>query len=702
MTRTATNPDTGERVALIDGAWVPIQGTATHQDTGDQLYKIDGRWMPAEEQRVSSVVQTNPMVERARAAGYTDEQISEMINPPDVVKMPGVGELDSSIILGMGRRGKQGQLALQQLFGADVDDELADMQRADERGGLADRKGAMVGGMAPYLPLMMLNPTTAAGAVGMGLAEGAAEAATQPVYGEDENFWLEKFKQFGKEATIGAGLPIAADVGGRIATNLRNAPATVGDTLTRPSTGRGRIARMEGDELADRTGISLSEYERGQNEGAGLMETVAAESLWNRNQAQAIREVKAKEFETFIDRFIDEQGISQLPRKDVAVKVQQAVEEYGKDLYTARRAQANSDYDVVRSWEDGRPMIDAGNYRTELERISAEGRAAGATEDQIKVGNVADDRLNRLEEQYGYLTGRDVEQISRSGSSGGSVWDASNRTYEDVLNARLRGAIDEDLAGYPDLQEAIANARSNYKANSQAIESIENIGLGKIVGEDLASDITGVSQRSVSPHQVMDKLWGESPEAFAETFQVLDKIRPEVANELRVAYIMRAVEASKIAPASKGLGGDIDFVGFLQALGVSGGAKGRALNDEKIKAMFAGTEFEQFGDDLVNVSRRLADSKFKNFSGTDVRAETRELVNDALGVAAAAGGAGFDWSKILKLPLKPVGNKALLNRVDPNSPNYLGQGVRPQISIPVEYRNMLTPAALGFPQGEDE
>ena len=42
--QTATNPTTGERVALIDGAWAPIEKTATNPQTGEQLGLVNGQW----------------------------------------------------------------------------------------------------------------------------------------------------------------------------------------------------------------------------------------------------------------------------------------------------------------------------------------------------------------------------------------------------------------------------------------------------------------------------------------------------------------------------------------------------------------------------------------------------------------------------------------------------------------------------------
>lgn len=46
--QTATNPDTGEKIINIDGAWKPLEASATHSDSGEKAYKVNGKWMTGE------------------------------------------------------------------------------------------------------------------------------------------------------------------------------------------------------------------------------------------------------------------------------------------------------------------------------------------------------------------------------------------------------------------------------------------------------------------------------------------------------------------------------------------------------------------------------------------------------------------------------------------------------------------------------
>lgn len=43
--QTATNPETNEKVILVDGAWLPVSQTATNPDTGARAYLANGNWV---------------------------------------------------------------------------------------------------------------------------------------------------------------------------------------------------------------------------------------------------------------------------------------------------------------------------------------------------------------------------------------------------------------------------------------------------------------------------------------------------------------------------------------------------------------------------------------------------------------------------------------------------------------------------------
>ncbi len=70
--KTATNPNTGERLEFNNGKWVPIK-TATNPKTGERLYNIGGQWKPLIEGN-SSAETSRPLrpVERIKVPEYKE------------------------------------------------------------------------------------------------------------------------------------------------------------------------------------------------------------------------------------------------------------------------------------------------------------------------------------------------------------------------------------------------------------------------------------------------------------------------------------------------------------------------------------------------------------------------------------------------------------------------------------------------------
>lgn len=63
--QTATNPKTGERVAFIDGRWVPFSQSATNPKTGAKAYLVNGQWIVDQQvttQPTQPEVTTNPFM----------------------------------------------------------------------------------------------------------------------------------------------------------------------------------------------------------------------------------------------------------------------------------------------------------------------------------------------------------------------------------------------------------------------------------------------------------------------------------------------------------------------------------------------------------------------------------------------------------------------------------------------------------------
>ena len=85
MTQTATNPQTGEKLALIGGEWKPIAQSATN-NKGVKAYLVDNKWITDEAptQSPEDAAALASEIKRMRAAPVNDVQTT----PPQVAKIP--------------------------------------------------------------------------------------------------------------------------------------------------------------------------------------------------------------------------------------------------------------------------------------------------------------------------------------------------------------------------------------------------------------------------------------------------------------------------------------------------------------------------------------------------------------------------------------------------------------------------------------
>ena len=83
--QTATNPDTGEKVALVDGEWQPILKTATHAETGAKAYLVGNKWLETE-----ALPKAEPKAEP------TKEVTAPKVVPRETVSEPTPEELEAA------------------------------------------------------------------------------------------------------------------------------------------------------------------------------------------------------------------------------------------------------------------------------------------------------------------------------------------------------------------------------------------------------------------------------------------------------------------------------------------------------------------------------------------------------------------------------------------------------------------------------
>ena len=132
--QTATNPDTGERFALIDNEWVPFSKTASNPDTGEKFGLIKNEWMP--------------LTAKAAAPPKDGRSAVDQI-PGQTVKAPEARPQDQSVLrqaadvpLKIGAGAVTGVRLIADAFGADsgvsknlrsVEDEIAALYSAQSK-----------------------------------------------------------------------------------------------------------------------------------------------------------------------------------------------------------------------------------------------------------------------------------------------------------------------------------------------------------------------------------------------------------------------------------------------------------------------------------------------------------------------------------------------------------------------------------------
>jgi len=539
---------------------------------------------------------------------------------------------------------------------AAADERAAAMEASYAESGLQDELtgGRAVAAMLPSLTGSgMARNLLAQAPVKTGAAIGALEMMTEPVI-DSPNFWTEKSKQGGLGAGLGAAgawMPGAAVRGAENVRNLPGAPyRTLMEASKRPAGGpfRGDMAeQVEMQNLKDQSGI---DFTPGDLSGSGAIkqaEELARTNLFTRDRVQASDAGRIGQLNTFIKEFRDSLGEA-APIEVVAPKMQAFGREQVGKLKESRRAQANQDYGDLRRIADGQPFMDADNYRSTLMGIVEDGKGTGASPAARSASSEAQSRLKRLDAQGGKLTGTDVDNLTRAeGFVGGD--NPFNKTNADtVVQGKIRKSVEADAEHFPDVDEALTTAKSNYKKNSANIDEFEVNLLGQIIGKEFASDLSGLVGGTVSPEKVFKRFTsaGTSATEVRTAFAHLDRADPELANQFRASIVERARQASKVKPAAAGRAtGDIDPGTFLRNLGISGGERG-LQGLERLAEMFPDDP------DFLNAVRRaatvLADKSLMNTSKTETQGAARAAMAAAAsiitgsfkGLAHLVGGAG--------------------------------------------------------------
>jgi len=568
-------------------------------------------------------------------------------------------------------------------------------QVADEakiyNAGLGKLPGGTVAPMAaqmvatlPTAPLVGGAPT--AGVVGSALRSagtGAAAAAlTQPVT-EGDDYWTSKAKQAGLGAAVGG----ATDVGLRTLGRVAEEAASPGratrlfDQVTKARSPEAQKIAKEGAELEQRMQLGLTPGMQSGNKALIGAENTARQSVFTANAVGESDRKIADRYAARANELVDSLGgatDSATAGSQIAGTTKRAMQA----LQSARRAQAKEDFGVVDAMTKGSASIDPNASNAVLRDVLSTYEGAGTdagdafarwAKKQLsnvdptvaaaakKLGNQklatanaasapAQGNLAKLLQLRSHMS-----EVA-SGQSG-----ISGKPVDRMIASRMLEAIDQDIEGAAqniggDLGAALRKANANYRDYSQKIDGVKNGPLGKLLGDDLV-DHAGNGFSSVAPEQLFDRFSKLEPSHMRVAVKLLGDTNPQALQAARAAYVQRAIDNA--APTA---GGGMHQAPVRPAAFLNSLAKGQK-DKERLAALFDDKAKAQI-DDLLKAGQRIGDKTGYNASGTDVRAETRQLLGvlkdwTVKGVASTAGQA-MGLRQVAKAMADPGAREALL------------------------------------------
>lgn len=601
----------------------------------DDAAKLKAAYEPLQGQRTRGELgERGELLARAKRIGMTREDLFGDTRESALSKfVADMGYGFESMGLGINQLG---QHIMPGRNTTDIDERVREHRREYEQTGLADEVtgGQFAANVIPAIAGGILGRTAlAARPLLTSSAIGGAEEAIQPV--EGNNYWTEK----GKDVAIGSTIGLATE--GIPTTAIRSAEmaADLPGKAYRKVQGRepgeepgwfvgGSAETDDIMKVREISGIDFTPGQVTQAPGVQQLEELARTGLFTSKKVKKADEARAGQYDDFIQSYRDSLGES-VPIDTMTQKLQSWGRERANELIQKRRDAADKDYAVVRNYADGQPIIPADNYRNALDRIIRNGQTAGASEDMVAAAKQAEARLDRLEGQGGYLSGADIEILTRAGDGKftGSPFDLKDFGYGDALAADLSQAAMEDAFGVPGLVKPLKEAKANYARHSSHIDEFESGLLGKTLGKEFQSAVDDSISNGVAPEQLMQKFRTESPTKITQAFKHIESKSPELANQFRASFLERARQAATFRSSAGGPDTTFDPATFLRNLGITGSGEKGMQGLERLRVLFPDNP------DAVHALYRagliLGDKSMTNTSRSGVTTIAKEVLDTA-------------------------------------------------------------------------
>lgn len=502
--------------------------------------------------------------------------------------------------------------------------------------------GNIIGSMAPGGIAAKLAGVAARGlpAAGQMLAEGTAaglaEGLAQPVTGDD--YWSQK----GDQALLGAGLGaggtalVGSVLGGGMA--VANAPRiaqNVPATLAERQLARNAPTAVQGRYLASTYDVPLTPGQMTGSPSLTFMEQRARESILSSARVAEGDLIRANKFK---DMIANQAG--NVDSASFANNFQGRVSGFVRDLAQQRSKTGRAMYGEIDRLAGNEKIVQPRALYDELTAIISE---AGTQEggDVVKAAAQARKMLENIDKQGGYTAQEALGRLQNwSPYSKGSVFEDVSKGYDAELKRRIYGAIlkdmDETAGKGGSLGDMVKAANAEWRKYSEQIGAIQQSALGKMVGEEFATDLLNFNK--VAPEQVMDQFMRLRPSQAEYTAKFMRDHMPGELDKLQGAILRDSMDAAMQAPATGGAEAVFNAGGWLRALGLTGGDRG-GESLLRLKALFGGDGSPAWAklSDSINIARRMADSSGRNFSGTAPANQFYQLIRQMSSSLAQLG-----------------------------------------------------------------
>jgi len=376
--------------------------------------------------------------------------------------------------------------------------------------------------------------------------------------------------------------------------------------------------------------------------------------------------------------------------------IQGAVRSAVDDAVKLRKASAKVDYGKADILSDGQKVLQKNNFVKELEDIISEYSGRGAA-DAKAVSRTAKNLLkDATKKTKGIAAPKEafsmggvkakpvietqavpkqftVNDLVADRSFYGAAAQGTGNVFKDVernlnrqIASRLHSALTKDMIeGEADdvVGMALKKANDKYAANSQSIKAIQESPLGKMLGDDVldAADLFGAgSFNTVAGEKVAGKILKLHPTEIRTTMGILERINPQVADDMR-AFVVRDAMDAAMPPPSAGAGQPISFNKFRTNMDKVNW-KEFGFKPQDIKQM----------NRIMKAMERVGDRSGYNWSGTEVQRGAKEMLDGiwatATGNVSKAASTAFQWAglkRIAKAMTSKEGREALIEITKP-------------------------------------